>query len=72
MVSLHILWEHWGRTGEMLPTLRPACGNVQFTTTGTEDTNCDKLQMALKSTSQNEFAEMGKAGEIKRMMKEET
>lgn len=55
----------------MLLTLRPACGNVQFTTTGTEDTICDKLQMAFKSTSQNEFAEMGKAGEIKRMMKEE-
>lgn len=56
----------------MLLPLGPACTNVQFTTTATEDTICDKLQKMLKSTSQNEFAEMGKAGEIKRMMKEES
>lgn len=49
----------------MLLPLGPACTNVQFTTTGTGDTICDKLQMTFKSTSQNEFAEMGKAGEMK-------
>lgn len=30
-------WEYWGRTGEMLLTLEPAYGNVQFTTTGNKD-----------------------------------
>lgn len=35
-------WNTWDyRTGEMLLTLQPAYGNVQFPTKGTVDTSCD-------------------------------
>lgn len=53
-------WGSLARAGEMLLTLTPACGNVQFTTKGAAHTSCDNSKWHFSPPPKTNWVKWGK------------